>query len=185
MGSFRKTGEEQIHQGHVVRLVRSTFEGPGGEVFERDVVHTPGAVGVVPVTGEGPDAAVLLVRQYRPAIERDLLEIPAGLRDVPGEPAATTAARELEEEVGMRPGRLEPLGSFFSSAGFTDMWVELFLGLDLSATARAAHGPEEAYLTVEAVPVRDLAGLLADGEVLDAKTIIGLRAALDRLRPAG
>lgn len=181
MAGFRKTGEEELHRGHVVRLVRASFLSPDGESFERDVVHTPGAVGVVPIAGRGADAVVLLVRQFRAPIERDMLEIPAGLRDVVGEPADVTAARELEEEVGMRPGRLEPLGAFYSSAGFTDMRVELFLGLDLEPTARATHGPEESHMVVEEIPLAQVPALLADGEVLDAKTIIGLRAALDRL----
>ncbi|MBK9178305.1 MAG: NUDIX hydrolase [Acidimicrobiales bacterium] len=182
MTAFRKLGEEELHRGHVIRVVRSTFEAPDGQRFERDVVHTPGAVGIVPVRGAGTDASVLLIRQYRPAIERELLEIPAGLRDVAGEPPEQTAARELVEEVGVRARRIEHLCSFFSSAGFTDMEVHLYLGRDLEPATATAHGPEEQHLTVEEVAVADVPALLAGGGLLDAKTIIGLTAALRRLR---
>ncbi len=184
MSGFRKLREEELHRGHVIRVVRSTFEAPDGERFERDVVHTPGAVGVVPVrgAGAGAGASVLLIRQYRPAIERELLEIPAGLRDVAGEPPEQTAARELVEEVGVRARRIEHLCSFFSSAGFTDMEVQLYLGRDLEPATPMAHGPEERHLTVEEIAVADLPALLAGGQLLDAKTIIGLTAALQRLR---
>ena len=78
---FVRTGETVLHRGHVITLATATFTGPAGEVMERDVVHHPGAVAVVPVDGD----EVVLVRQYRPALDREMLELPAGKLDVPGE----------------------------------------------------------------------------------------------------
>ncbi|MEZ5144991.1 MAG: NUDIX hydrolase [Acidimicrobiales bacterium] len=87
----------------------ATFTGPDGTSFQRDVVHHPEAVSAVPLLDDG---TVVLVRQYRAPLERELLEIPAGIRDVDGEDPETTAGRELVEEVGLRAGRLERLAVF-------------------------------------------------------------------------
>ena len=87
---FTKTGERVLHEGYVITLATATFEGPAGEVMERDVVHHPGAVAVVAVDG----GEVVLVRQYRPVMEREMLEIPAGKLDVPGEDRQAAARRE-------------------------------------------------------------------------------------------
>ena len=179
MTAFRKVGEEPVFTGSLISVGIGTFSGPDGDTFERDVVHHPGAVSVVPVVEEG--TAVLLVRQYRAAIDRDLLEIPAGKRDVPGEPPETTARRELEEEVGMRAGRLEKLGEFFNSPGFCDEHSHVFLALDLDPCASSAHGVEERHMTIEQVSLDSVPGLVAAGEIMDAKTIIGLCLARERL----
>lgn len=180
MPSFRKHGEELAWRGHLVTVAVGEFEAPSGERFHREVVHHPGAVAVVPVIEEG--TAVLLVRQYRAAVDGELLELPAGKRDVDGEDPAVTAGRELEEEVGMRAGRLEPLAWFHTSPGFTDEHVVVFLGLDLEPVAQNLQGLEEQHLTVERVALDDVPGLVADGAIADAKTIIGLCLARDALR---
>src|SRR5690349_7528300 len=104
--TFRKVREELIHQGAVVAFYRSTFVGPDGVEFDRDVVKHPGAVSVVAVTD---DDHVLLVRQFRASLEVDLLEIVAGKRDVAGEDPRLTAERELEEEVGHTAANYELL----------------------------------------------------------------------------
>ena len=179
MSAFRKMSEEPVFAGNLISVGIGTFSGPDGDTFERDVVHHPGAVSVVPVVDEG--TAVLLVRQYRAAIDRDLLEIPAGKRDVPGEPPETTARRELEEEVGMRAGRLEKLGEFFNSPGFCDEHSHVFLALDLDPCPSSAHGVEERHMTIEHVSLDAVPGLVAAGEIVDAKTIIGLCLARERL----
>ena len=103
---FRKISEERRHEGHVISLGIGTFEGPDGERFTRDIVHHPGAVSVVPLL---EDDRVVLVRQYRAALDAWLLEIPAGKRDVPGEAPEVTAGRELAEEVGYVAAELELL----------------------------------------------------------------------------
>ena len=178
MSPFRKLAEREVHRGRRITVATATFEAPDGSRFERDVVHHPGAVSVVPVT-EGEE--VLLVRQFRAAVGRELLEIPAGLRDVPGEPPAETARRELAEEVGMRAGRLEPLAEFYNSAGFSDEYSYVFLALDLAPCPTEAHSVEEQHMTIEPVSLDDVRALIKRAEIVDAKTIIGLALALDAL----
>jgi ADP-ribose pyrophosphatase len=123
-----------------------------------------------------------MVRQYRAAIDDDLLEIPAGKRDVEGEPPEETARRELEEEVGMRAGRLQKLAEFYNSPGFSDEHSYVFLALDLEASQVSAHSPEEKEMTVERVALDEVPMLIKSGRLLDAKSIIGLCLARDALR---
>jgi ADP-ribose pyrophosphatase len=176
---FRIESEREVWHGPLLRFTVATVAGPDGATFEREVVHHPGAVSVVPVTDDGD--AVLLVRQYRVAVGRDLLEIPAGKRDVADEPPEATARRELEEEVGMRAGRLEKLAEFYNSPGFCDEHSYVFLALDLTTAASSAQSEEEQHMTVERVLLDDVPGLIARGELLDAKSIIGLCLARDAL----
>src|SRR5205085_12052196 len=152
---------------------------PDGSTFRRDLVHHPGAVSIVPVDD---DRSVLLVRQYRAAIDRDLLEIPAGKRDVEGEAPELTARRELEEEVGMRAGRLERLAEFFNTPGFCDEYHYVFMALDLEACSTSLQGIEEQHMTVEKIALDDVPAMIAAGTIQDAKTIIGLALAREALR---
>ncbi len=172
---FRSVSENAIYDGHVISLAVGTFIGPDGESFERDVVHHPGAVSVVPLLDDG---TVVLVRQYRAALDAHLLEIPAGKRDIPGEPPEVVATRELEEEVGLRPGRLDLLAEFYNSPGFSDERSFVYLGRDLIATATDLQGIEEQHMVIERVAIDAVPGLIASAEITDAKTIIGLTLAL-------
>lgn len=175
---FTKGPERELYRGPIIRLAVGTFTAPDGTTFERDLVHHPGAVSVVPVTEDGH---AVLVRQYRAVVDEHLLEIPAGKRDVAGEPPEATAHRELAEEVGLAAGRLEPLARFYNSVGFCDELSYVFLGLDLTPVARDTQGIEEDHMTVEHVALADVPAMVADGRLLDAKTIIGLTLARDRL----
>ena len=178
-GGFRKLGEKVLHEGVLITTVEATFADPSGDTFERDLVHHPGAVSVVPVVEGGEK--VLLVRQYRAAVDRMLLEIPAGKRDVDGEDPEVTAARELEEEVGMRAGNLRKLAEFFNSPGFCDEHSQVYLATDLERTEVTAHGVEEEHMSIETVALVDVPGLIASGELVDAKSIIGLTLAREAL----
>jgi 8-oxo-dGTP pyrophosphatase MutT (NUDIX family) len=175
---FRKRGEREIWSGAVISLAEGTFESPSGETFERDLVHHPGAVAVVPVDGD----EVVLVRQYRGAVDMEVLEIPAGKRDVVGEDLEVTANRELAEEVGLRAGKLEKLAEFYNSLGFSDELSHVFLGTDLSAVPKDLQGEEEQHMTVERIHLDDVPALIATRELVDAKTVIGLLLARERLR---
>ncbi|MCB9371373.1 MAG: NUDIX hydrolase [Microthrixaceae bacterium] len=178
--AFAKGTEREVFRGDVISVAVGTFTAPDGTEFEREIVHHPGAVSVVPVTDD--DHAVL-VRQYRAVVAEHLLEIPAGKRDVPGEPPEETARRELAEEVGLAAGRLEPLARFYNSVGFSDELSHVYLGRDLRAVERDTQGVEEQHMTVERVALDDVPAMIADGRLTDAKTIIGLtlaRAALGR-----
>ncbi len=178
MAPFSFQGEREIWRGSVISLAEASFEDPDGEPFERDIVHHPGAVSVVPVDGD----EVILVRQFRAAPNRDLLEIPAGKRDVAGEELEVTAQRELAEEIGFTAGRLVKLAEFYNSAGFSDELSHVYLGTDLQPAERDAQGVEERHMTVERVRLDDVPALIEARELVDAKTIIGLTLARERLR---
>jgi ADP-ribose pyrophosphatase len=156
-----------------------TFVDPDGNEFERDVVHHPGAVVVVPVTPEGD---VILVRQYRAAIDAELLEVPAGKRDVTDEPVEVTAHRELEEEVGMRAASMVQVAEFYNSPGFCDEHSFLFLATDLTPCATDFQGHEEQHMTIERVALDRVPALIASGDLVDAKSILGLLLAREHLR---
>lgn len=182
---FRRVREDTLCAGSLVTLGVATIAGPGGESFERDVVHHPGAVVVAPVLALPAGAAVLLVRQYRAAVDRCLLELPAGKRDVSGEPPELTARRELEEEVGMRAGRIVQLCAFYNSPGFCDEHTYLYLAQDLTPCDILPQGVEEGYMSIEQVSLEDATRLVASGAIVDAKTIVGLCLAREALRRGG
>ncbi len=178
-GSFHRLDERVVFAGTLISTVQATFADPTGATFERDVVRHPGAVSVVPVVD---GQTVLMVRQYRAAVDRVLLEIPAGKRDVDGEAPEVTAARELQEEVGRRAGQLRKLAEFYNSPGFCDEHSIVFLATDLEAVDASAQGVEEQHMTMEEVPLADVPGLIVSGELVDAKSIIGLALAREALR---
>ncbi|SVA08010.1 uncharacterized protein METZ01_LOCUS60864, partial [marine metagenome] len=142
------------------------------------VIRHPGAVAVVAVDGD----EVVLVRQFRAALEAEMLEIPAGKLDVPGEPLEAAARRELVEEAGLDAPQLELLVRFHNSGGFCDEETSVFLATELVEATPEAVSVEEQYLTVERVRLDDVHDLIADGTITDAKTVIGLLTALRRLR---
>ncbi len=179
MSGFRHLSDELLQEGHVISLYRSTFVAPDGEEFQREVVRHPGAVSVVPLHDDG---TVVLVRQYRAALDAELLEIPAGKRDVEGEPPEETARRELVEEVGLVPGRLQRLAVFHNSVGFSDEESHVFLGTELQETAQDLQGIEERFMEVVRLPLAEAAAMIAAGEITDSKTVIGLTLTLAAAR---
>jgi len=114
--SFRVVGQSSVATGGFLRLEGLRIQGPDGAVHERFVVRHPGAVVVVPF--DETDGNVLMIRQYRVAVDAELLEVPAGKRDVAGEVPEATGRRELEEEVGHRAQRMVALAEFFNTPGF-------------------------------------------------------------------
>jgi 8-oxo-dGTP pyrophosphatase MutT (NUDIX family) len=176
--AFSKTGETLIHQAWFISMVRATFVDPDGNQFEREIVRHPGAVAVVPVTD---DESVLLVRQYRPAVDQWLYEIPAGTCDVKGEPLETTAHRELIEEIGHQAKELTELTRCLNTPGFCDEVTTIFLATGLTQVADNRQGIEEHYMTVEKIPLRDFDARVDDGTIVDAATILGVGLARRRL----
>jgi ADP-ribose pyrophosphatase len=172
--AFRHLGDRLVHRGYIWNVAVSTFESPEGDTFERDIVRSPGAVGVVPVLFDRGVPTVVFVRQYRGPLDRYVLEVPAGMRDIPGEAPEITASRELAEEVGLAAGRLEYLTHFYPSAGMTDSILHLYLATDLEAVERDLHGPEETHMDVLQLPLAEAVDLVVAGEIHDAKTVIGL-----------
>ncbi|HET9077497.1 MAG TPA: NUDIX hydrolase [Acidimicrobiales bacterium] len=169
--AFRRLSEATVFDGALISVASVELEGPGGDRFEREVVHHPGAVVVVPVTSGG---RAVMVRQYRAAVQAELLEVPAGKRDVDGEPTEETARRELIEEVGRRAGRLDLLARFYNSPGFTDEFTWLYLARDLEEVPHDRQGFEEMAMSVEEVDLADVPELIRSGAIRDAKSIIGL-----------
>ncbi len=176
---FTKLGEVEVAAAHVVRMVRARFRGPDGDEFERHILHHPGAVAVVPLHDDG---TVTLVRQYRAALEHELLELPAGTRDVHGEDEARTAERELVEEAGLSAASLEHLVTLHNAPGLSDETVTVFLARSLTAVAHDRQGIEEQAMTVERIALQAALAMVDDGRITDAKTIIGLSLTDRRLR---
>ncbi|MEM9564356.1 MAG: NUDIX hydrolase [Actinomycetota bacterium] len=174
---FRQRDQRLIHQGAVVGFFEAQIEDNSGARFARDVIRHPGAVSVVPIDGDD----VFLVRQYRAALDADLLELPAGKRDVDGEPPIETARRELVEEIGMRAGSIEPLINIHHSPGFCDEYGHLFLATDLEPVPQERMGPEEQAMTVHRLPLAEAVELCLSGTITDAKSVAGLLAAARRL----
>lgn len=169
---FRKIAERPVYQSKLLNVALGTFEGPGGQRFERDVVHHPGAVVVVPYDARTGD--VVLVRQYRAPLDAELLEVPAGKRDVKDEPTDVTACRELAEETGYEAANMELIGHFYNSPGFSDEETWCYLARDLRPVPDARHGIEEQHMNVERHRFADVRRLVAAGEITDAKTIVAL-----------
>ncbi len=180
---FRLVGESVVHEGHVWRVVVADFESPHGERFRRDIVRSPGAVGVVPVLfdAEG-NPSVALVSQYRPAHGAAVVEIPAGMRDVAGEDTTAVAARELREEAGLAAGHLELLTELLPSPGMTDAMTTIYLATGCTPVAVDRHGPEEEHMTLVHLPLDEALASIERGELTDAKTVVGLLLAERRLR---
>lgn len=163
-----------VHQAFRGRLIRVEVESWDGHDYE--VVRHPGAAAVLPLTSHGD---VLLVRQFRPALRRVLVEIPAGLLDVSGEDALTCAARELFEETGYRHTSLEFLGGIYTSAGFTDEFIHLFL----ARTETEPVGTAETGIELLRKPFEEMVAAARAGRVRDAKTALALLLASARESP--
>lgn len=173
---FRALDSEVVYDGWIMTVTKAKFVAPDGSRFERDVIRHPGAVAVVPLIGQD----VVLVRQYRPALDALLVEIPAGLRDVEGEPPIETAQRELAEEIGMHAGTLTPLAAIHNAAGFCNEQIHIFIGTDLVNVDRELTiSPEEVEMEILQIPLTEARAMITRGEITDAKTIIGVLAALE------
>ncbi|MGH2706460.1 MAG: NUDIX hydrolase [Actinomycetota bacterium] len=154
---------------------------PNGKESRRETVLHPGAAAVVPVDG----GRALLVRQHRHAVGIELLELPAGKLDEPGESPEACARRELEEETGYRCAELELLSRIFTSPGFTDEVIYVFLAPQIEQVGPPPGDDEGEPLSLEWVDLREVVRLILDGSISDAKTIIGLLLALERMGPGG
>jgi ADP-ribose pyrophosphatase len=169
--TFRIVGKRPAWQGRRIRVAVVEVEGPDGDRFEREIVHHPGAVAMVPLHDDG---TVTLIRQFRVAVGDAIWEIPAGMRDVADEPTEETAQRELAEEVGLRAGRLEDVARFHNSVGFSDEAVVIYLATDLSEVPDDRQEAEEQHMHVERLPLETALAMVDDGRITDAKTVIAL-----------
>ena len=173
---FEPIDSETRYAGKFFSVVHGRFRHEDGEVAEREIVQHTGAVGVVVLDGD----RLWLVRQPREAVGApDLLEIPAGKLDQAGEDPLTTAKRELAEEIGKQAEHWEPLGSFYTSPGFTSEEVHLFLATGIADVDERPEVEENERIDVEVRPLADLDAILS--ETKDAKTLIGLMKLREKL----
>lgn len=183
-GDYRLVRTERVHDGRIISLDLDTVAMPGGGESVREVVRHPGAVAVVALDDVGD---VVLLRQYRHPVGGYLWELPAGLRDADGEPPLETAKRELAEEVQLAADRWSLLATYFSSPGFCDEQVLVYLAEGLTGADRpegftVEH--EELDLTVDRVPLAEAVRRVMAGQIRNPAAVIGLLAA-DRYRAGG
>ncbi len=166
------------YRGKIINVRSDTIRSPDGNTAEREVVEHTGAVGVLALDESG---RVLMIRQYRHPVGRLLWELPAGLRDVAGEPVLQTARRELLEETGYRAARWDVLVDYFSSPGILTERLRVFLarGLELVPEAERDFVPEneEAHLLVDWVPLEEAVSLVLAGELHNSVAVVGILAA--------
>ena len=168
----------ELARGSLVRVRTDTVRMPGGQTADREIVEHPGAVAVLGLDESG---RVLMIRQYRHPVGRLLWEIPAGLRDKPGEPLLAAAERELLEETGYRAAGWRGLGDFFTSPGFSTERIRIFLATGLTRVPAAereyVRQHEEAHLLLAWVPLEQaVAGILA-GDLHNGVAALGILSA--------
>ncbi|MCU0476433.1 MAG: NUDIX hydrolase [Anaerolineae bacterium] len=169
------THTQRLYDGRVIALDVHDITLPDGAPAVRERVVHPGAVAIVPLDAAGN---VLMVRQFRLAADRVMLEIPAGTLKV-GEDPLVCAERELQEETGYRPGKLEPLGGVFVAPGYTTEYIHLYLATDL--TESRLPGDEDEFIELERVPLAQAVAWTLDGTLIDAKSVTALLKTARRL----
>jgi ADP-ribose pyrophosphatase len=167
----RVLSSQHAYRGRAIHLRVDSVAKPNGKETTREVVEHVDCVVILPVDSKGN---ILLVRQYRHAVDKELLELPAGSID-PGETPEEAATRELREETGFKPRRLEGLGGFYAAPGYCTEYLHFFRATQLERSPLTAEDTDE----IEVVPVSpaDVPGLVASGQICDAKTIAGFRIA--------
>jgi 8-oxo-dGTP pyrophosphatase MutT (NUDIX family) len=166
------------YRGKIISVRTDTVRVPEGTTTEREVVEHPGAVGIVALDD---DDRVLMIRQYRHPVGRELWELPAGLRDVAGEPTAQTGRRELLEETGYRARDWHVLADYFSSPGIITERLRVFLARGLEEVPEADRDfvpeNEEAHLVLDWVPLDRAVSLVLAGDLHNGVAVVGLLAA--------
>ncbi len=158
------------YQGTILKIYEDTVIANGHEAHW-DFIHHDGAAAVVPVTDDGK---ILMVRQFRNALDRETLEIPAGKLDAPGEPKIDCAYRELEEETGFRTENMEYLISVNTTVAFCDEAIDIFVARNLIPSHQ--HLDEDEVIEVEAWKLEDLLKLIFEGKLTDGKTVAAICA---------
>jgi ADP-ribose pyrophosphatase len=163
--------EEKIFEGRVISLFHQQVELPNGKTSTREIVKHPGAVAIIPVTDEGK---IVLVDQYRKAMERVLLEIPAGKLEK-GEEPLRTAIRELEEETGYEAAEWNHIQSFYTSPGFADEYIHIYLATGLRKKENSASLDEDEFVEVRELSLEECLEELQKGAIHDAKTCFAIQ----------
>ena len=159
---------ERIYDGRVIKLRLDKVRLPDGQESSREIVEHRGAIAAVPLLS---DNNIILIKQYRQAAGEILLEIPAGTLEV-GEKPEDCAERELQEEIGYKPGKLKLLFSSYLAPGYSSEMLHTFLAEDLVPSK--AENDEDEFIEIVKVPVKETIGLIESGQIKDAKTICGI-----------
>ena len=173
MSKEKTLSSQLIYEGRAVKLRVDTVQMPDGRKTTREIVEHSDCVAVVVIDA---DDNLLLVRQFRQAVGRELLEIPAGGVD-PGEDPEAAVRRELQEEIGYLPRKLEKLGGFYSAPGYCSEYLHLYLAAGLTPSQLYAEDTEG--ISIVRVTAGRIPSLIASGEICDAKSIAGLLAFLE------
>lgn len=169
---FEILGGEVLAETPFLRVEQLDLQSPDGTIAPRSVVRIGGAVAVVAIDGD----EVVLIKQYRTALDRAIVELPAGKLDIPGEDPRAAAARELMEEVGYTAAQWEQIVYYNTSPGYSDEFVIIYLARDLTPVGMNRIGPEEEAAEVVRIPLAGIGEALPS--IVDAKTVIGLQALL-------
>ena len=169
VNEIKRLDRTLIAHGAILDYYQDTMQIPNGNIAKWDLIDHKGAAAVVAVKGTGK---LLMVRQYRNALERYTLEIPAGGLNGRGEPTIDAARRELEEETGYSCDELELLNSIYTTVAFCNEKIDIYLARDLKPGKQ--HLDEDEYLNVEEWELDDLLQMIFDGKIQDSKTICAI-----------
>ena len=168
---IKRVKRERVYQGTIVDVYKDYMEFSNGNHEVWDYIHHKGAAAVIPVMDDG---RLLMVRQYRNALERDTLEIPAGKLDDPQEEGIACASRELEEETGYRSENLEWMLTIRTTVAFCDERIEVFVARDLIPSKQ--HLDEDEFVDVKAYELEELKQMIFEGKIQDSKTMAAILA---------
>lgn len=175
MDNIKRVSRELAYKGAILEVYKDCMAFANGNHEYWDYIHHHGAAAVIPVLDDG---RILMVRQYRNALERETLEIPAGKLDAPGEPGIVCASRELEEETGYRCENLEWLISVRTTVAFCNEKIDVYVARKLESTEQ--HLDENEYVELEAYTVEELKKMIYAGEIEDSKTVASILAYEDK-----
>lgn len=170
-GEIKRTGRELVHKGAIIDVYTDHMEFPNGHHADWDFIHHDGAAAVVPVL---PDGRILMVRQFRNALDRETLEIPAGKLDAADEPGLACARRELNEETGYKSDELEWLITLRTTVAFCNEKIEIYVAKNLIPSKQNLD--EDEFVDVKAYTLEELKRMIYDGTIQDSKMVAALLA---------
>lgn len=166
LDKLERVDRKLVHKGHIINFYEDTMRLPDGREVVWDIVGHKGASAVMAKKENGK---YLMVRQYRDAVQRETLEIPAGGKDYEGEDPMLTAKRELEEETGYHSDNLKLITSLQTTVGFCEEVIDIYLAKDLVKTQQ--HLDEDEFMNIEEYSLDELVDMVFDGRIRDGKTI--------------
>ena len=166
----KSISSERIYEGKVINLKVDEVTLPNGHTSKRELIEHPGAVAILAIT---PDKKIIMVEQYRKALERSIIEVPAGKLEK-GEAPETTAMRELEEETGYTAESLELIQSFSTSPGFADEVIHLFLAEGLRKAESGAVLDDDEFVELLEVSIEEAEKMMQDNRIFEAKTVFSV-----------